>query len=141
MPAFRFKCRNPRCHHEFHRHYPTKEYEQLLFNSPDGSYKGIGCYDCGYPNMITVRSNKPVKDGFQPGFQRNIRKHCATYQEYQAWLKKLGLIEIGYQELPERKVDEPFFNEKLIEHINRKYNANLSHRNAQGINEEIKKMG
>lgn len=53
--------------------------------------------------MIVIKSNRLVDDGFKPGFQRNIMKHCSTYGEYKAWLKKLGLIEIGYSDIPEEK--------------------------------------
>lgn len=51
--------------------------------------------------MAVIKSNKVVEDGFQPGYQRNIGKHCATYSEYKAHLKNMGLIEIGHEELPQ----------------------------------------
>lgn len=92
MPAFRFKCK--KCHTEFHRHYSQDEFDKNQYSG------GFGCFECGFPKMAVMKSNQRVKDGFQPGFQRNIGKYCSTYSEYKAHLKAMGLIEIGYEELP-----------------------------------------
>lgn len=93
MQNYRFKCR--KCSQEFLRRFSTSEFEKT-------QYSGIGhqCYSCGYPRMAVIKSNKNIKDNFQAGWQPNIRKHCSTYGEYKAHLKEMGLIEIGYDELP-----------------------------------------
>lgn len=91
---YRFKCRNPNCGYECLKRYNIEEYDELQF-----SKGGIGCFQCGFARMIVMKSNAQADDGFKPGFQRNIRKHCDTYAEYKAHLKKMGLIEIGYEEL------------------------------------------
>lgn len=72
-------------------------------------------------------SNRVVKDGFKPGFQRNIRKHCSTYSEYKAHLKSMGLVEIGYEEhAPGTKIEREFFSDDTIRMLNQKYNLSLS---------------
>lgn len=91
--SYRFKCRNDKCGHEFHRYFPLEEFEKTQYTT------GFGCFDCGYPKMAVIKSSKRVKDGFQPGWQPNIRKHCETYSEYKAHLKQMGLIEFGYEEI------------------------------------------
>ena len=96
MPGFRMKCRNPKCTHEFLRYFPSEEFDKLQY----GGVPGIGCYDCGFPQMVVMRSKQRVKDGFTPGFQRNIRKHCDTYSKYKAHLKTMGLVELGYDDIP-----------------------------------------
>lgn len=53
--------------------------------------------------MAVMRSLQTVKDGFVPGYQRNIAKHCETYSEYKAHLKRMGLVELGYEDLPEQE--------------------------------------
>lgn len=88
--------------------------------------------------MIIVRSNKVVKDGFQPGFQRNIRKYCSTYAEYKAHLKEMGLIEIGYEEIPEKKEGEPFFNEKVRKLLGEKYGIELQDDEVKELNKSVK---
>ena len=50
-----------------------------------------------------MKSERSVKDGFKPGWQSNIRKHCGTYSEYKAQVKAMGLTEVGYETLPEIK--------------------------------------
>lgn len=97
MPSYRFKCRNPKCGGEFHRHFSVEEFDRNQY----GSECGWACFNCGFPKMAVMLSHKRVKDGFVPGFQRNIRKYCRTYTEYKQELKRMGLIEIGYEELPE----------------------------------------
>lgn len=123
MGSFRFKCKNIKCGGEFHRFYTEEEYDKLQ----DEGEVGISCFKCGTPRMIVMRSKKTVKDGFQPGFQRNIRKHCATYGEYKAWLKKLGLVEVGYEDLPpdvEGKTE--YWTDDLIRRISSEYNLSIT---------------
>lgn len=134
MPAFRMKCR--KCYNEFHRFFPQKEFDQLQYGE-NGEPKGIGCYDCGFPKMIIARSNQTVKDGFKPGFQRNIMKHCSTYTEYKKHLKEMGLIEIGYEELPERNEGEPFFNENIRKLLAEKYGIDLQDHHVRDLNKEL----
>ena len=98
--SYRLKCRNPKCGAEFLRHYPKMEFENLQYG---GGGSGIGCFQCGFPKMFVLKSGRVADDGFKPGFQRNIRKYCQTYEEYKAHLKAMGLVEIGYEELPKAK--------------------------------------
>jgi len=95
MPSYRFHCRNEKCGADFLRHFKIEEFEKNQYGS------GYGCFKCGFPRMAVIKSNKLAKDGFQPGFQRNIMKHCSTYGEYKAHLKRMGLVEIGHEDLPE----------------------------------------
>jgi len=78
-----------------------------------------------------------VKDGFQPGFQRNIMKYCSTYTEYKQHLKEMGLIEIGYEELPEKKEGQPFFNENIRKLLAEKYGIELQDHEVRDLNKEI----
>ena len=133
--SYVLKCKNPKCGHEFHRYWPKEEYDQLTFRD-NGTYKGIGCFDCGFPKMAVALSNRTVKDGFKAGFQRNIMKYCATYEEYKAHLKNMGLIEIGYEKTEDDPHGEPVFNEKLIEKVSKRHGINLSPLEWQGINHE-----
>jgi hypothetical protein len=97
MPSYRFKCRNHRCGSEFHRYYPSEEFDHHQY----GTANGWACFNCGFPKMAVIKSNKRAKDSFKPGFQRNIRKYCSTYSEYKQYLKNNGLVEIGYDEIKE----------------------------------------
>lgn len=96
MPAFRFKCRNIKCGSEFHRQFSNEEFERQQYGSPSGWC----CFNCGMEKMGVMRSNRAVKDTFQPGFQRNIGEYCKTYSEYKRKLKEKGLIELGYEDIP-----------------------------------------
>jgi len=113
--SYRLKCRNPKCNQEFLRYWPKLEFERLQY----GAIPGISCFQCGFPKMIVVKSNMTAKDGFNPGFQRNIRKHCATYSEYKAHLKIMGLQEVGYEDLPEEEgfSRTQYFNDKRLKKI------------------------
>lgn len=108
MPSYNFKCQNPKCGCEFLRHFKVEEFEKTQYGT------GWGCFNCGWPRMAVIKSNRNAKDGFQPGFQRNIMKHCETYGEYKAWLKKLGLIELGYEELPPEPKRKSIWTDKLL---------------------------
>lgn len=112
--SYRLKCRNEACGHEFHRYWTPEEFDKLQY----GAQPGIGCFSCGYPKMIVIKSNRNVNDKFKPGWQPNIRKHCATYSEYKAWLDKMGLIEVGNDDIPENKYQaQQYFDEKMIKKI------------------------
>ena len=102
MSSYRFHCKNARCGSEFLRYYPVEEFEAQQYGS------GWACFNCGFPRMAVIKSNKAAKDSFAPGFQRNIRKHCSTYSQYKQELKNMGLIEIGYEELPPEDEDTGF---------------------------------
>lgn len=93
--SYRFKCRNVKCGAEFHRYYSTSEFERNQYHTQHG----WSCFNCGYPKMAVMKSNKAAKDKFIPGFQRNIMEYCATYKEYQQKLKEKGLIEYGYEDI------------------------------------------
>lgn len=100
--SYRFHCRNQKCGASFHRYYPVEEFEKQQYGS------GWACFRCGFPRMAVMKSNKAVKDTFQAGYQRNIGKYCRTYQEYKTELKKMGLIEIGYEDIDVDPASEDF---------------------------------
>lgn len=97
---YKICCRNPKCGYETTKRYSVEEFERLQYPT------GISCFLCGYPKAVVIHTNRMARDGFKPGFQRNIMKHCATYAEYKAWLKRMGLVELGYEEIPDFKPDE-----------------------------------
>ena len=131
MPAFRLKCQ--KCGKEFHRFWKIEEFDRLQYKE---SGQGIGCFDCGAPRMAVIRSNQTVKDGFQPGFQRSIRKHCNTYAEYKAWLKRLGLIEVGYEDIPEREPGKTqYWTEDTLKMVYNQYGVKFSDREAEALKE------
>ena len=101
--SYRFHCRKPECGAEFHRHFSKDEFEKTQY-SPNG----WTCFKCGFARMAVMKSNAVVKDGFQAGYQRNIGKWCDSYSEYKRTIKAMGLIELGYEDLPEEKEDESF---------------------------------
>lgn len=90
------------------------------FNQGQSSENGHGCWKCGYPKMAVIRSNRTVKDNFQPGWQPNLAKHIGTYSEYKAELKKRGLIEFGYEDIEERHQDhyeQNYFDDAMLKKI------------------------
>ena len=94
--------------------------------------------------MAVMGSRLSVKDGFKPGYQRNIGKHCNTYAEYKAHLKRMGLIELGYEEIKssEDDLNINYWNEDTIKNIIREHGVDLSGREIEGlINGEIDQMG
>jgi hypothetical protein len=122
--SYRFKCRSSKCGLEFLRHYPSEEFDKLQYG---GVRPGIGCFVCGFPKMAVMRSQKSVKDGFEPGFQRSIGKHCSTYAEYKAHLKAMGLVEMGYEDMPPHEPDKPvYFSDKKIRELNQRYGLGLN---------------
>jgi hypothetical protein len=92
---FRFKCRKPGCGYEHLKRYNVDEFEKLQYPN------GIPCEKCGFPKTVVMRSKQTAKDGFKPGFQASINKYCYSYKEYQQELKKRGLIEMGYEDIPD----------------------------------------
>ena len=100
--SYRFHCRNSKCGGEFHRYYPVEEFEKQQYGS------GWACFKCGFPRMAVMKSNKAVKDSFVAGYQRNIGKYCANYTQYKQELKKMGLIEIGYEDIEKEPEEENF---------------------------------
>lgn len=96
MDNYRFKCR--KCSQEFLRRLTKEDFEKDQYSA-----NGHKCFSCGFPKMAVIKTNQMIKDGFTPGWQSNIRKHCNSYSEYKAELKKMGLIEIGYDELPDQE--------------------------------------
>lgn len=110
MQNFRFKCR--KCGQEFLRRKSLEEFEKAQY-----SENGHSCESCGYPKMAVIRSNQMVKDGFKPGLQRNIMKVCNTYAEYKAQLKKMGLIEMGYEDFPEQEYKSKYWSPKMLKKL------------------------
>ena len=118
---FRFKC--GKCNQEFLRRMNQDEFERKQYTS------GHSCFSCGFPKMGVIRSSQKIRDGFTPGYQKNIRKHCWTYKGYQDELKKMGLVEMGYDELPEgedrgTKYWTPDMLKKLYQITGQKYSDN-----------------
>lgn len=111
---FRFKCR--KCGYEGLRRYNVEEFDRLQYG---GDQKGISCFTCGFPKMVVMRSMKQVRDGFVPGFQRSIRKHCATYGEYKTHLKRMGLVELGYEDIEfdgeDKKID--YWDDSILKKV------------------------
>lgn len=87
------------------------------FEETQYSPGGHRCEGCGFPKMAVIRSNKSVQDGFIPGFQRNIRRHCSTYGEYKKALKEMGLVEIGYDELPEVENKTKYWDAPMLKKL------------------------
>lgn len=46
------------------------------------------------------KNKKRKKDGFEPGWQENIREYVGGRREYEQRLKEKGLVEIGYDYIP-----------------------------------------
>lgn len=121
MQNYRMRCRNSKCGSEFLRRFSAKQWEDAQYG---GDRPGVACYNCGTPSMAVMRSEQTVKDGFVPGFQRNIRKFCNTYAEYKSWLKIMGLIEFGYEDLPDNEDGTPKttgFTDEMISKIQQSY--------------------
>ena len=136
---FRFSCRNNGCNFQTGvRRLKLEDFEATQYRG------GFPCEKCGFPRMRVMRTNKIVKDGFKPGLQRSIMKHCDTYAEYKAWLKKLDLVEIGYEELnPDSEVGPiNYWDDETVREICRETGVTLDEnlvRHLQDINDEIHK--
>lgn len=44
---------------------------------------------------LDYNNRKMKRDGFEPGYQENIREHCPDRGAYNKRLKELGLVELG----------------------------------------------
>jgi hypothetical protein len=56
-------------------------------------------------DIIQSFSTKRMKkDGFEPGWQPNINAYAGGRQEYSRLLKERGLVEIGYDYIPQEDV-------------------------------------
>jgi hypothetical protein len=51
--------------------------------------------------LINSKNVRRKKDGFTPGWQENIQAYAGGPQEYSRLLKEHGLIEIGYDYVPQ----------------------------------------
>lgn len=55
-----------------------------------------------FDNIILNSKNKRMKkDGFEPGWQENIQAYAGGRLEYNKLLKERGLVEIGYDYVPQ----------------------------------------
>lgn len=124
--SYKLTCQNKKCGAMFHRYWNKEEFEKLQYG---GAVKGIACFNCGYPKMIVIKSNKVAKDNFEPGYQRNIGKYCATKAEYKAHLKRMGLVEIGNESLPEPSYkEENIWTDEFLRKLNNQYGVRLQGR-------------
>jgi len=136
---FNFKCRNSRCGYEGHRAYHIDEYDKLQYG---GDKPGIACFQCGFPKMLTMRSRQMAKDNeFTPGYQRNIGKFCATKSEYQGQIKKMGLIELWYEQLPDSAFDGDnsapnYWNDETLSKV-RAHGIEISDLEAEGLKRDL----
>lgn len=56
--------------------------------------------------MVVYGSKRKVDDKLKfPGFFRNIREYCSSLGEYKRKLKEKGLIEIGFDDFPDKEED------------------------------------
>jgi len=129
--SYRFHCRNPKCRGEFHRYFNTEEFEKQQYSS-----SGWCCFNCGYPKMAVIKSNKSVNDGFAPGYQRSIGKYCATKAEYNAHLKNMGLIELGYEDLPKNEHKTTYWTDDILKKVY-DYGVQISDREAEALKKGI----
>lgn len=51
--------------------------------------------------LLNSKNVRRKKDGFTPGWQENIQAHAGGPQEYARLLKEKGLVEIGYDYVPQ----------------------------------------
>jgi len=82
------------------------------FTMADGSIEFLTIEDAHKKNvpgfherLNEIRQNsqnkRMNKDGFEPGWQENIRAYAGGRKEYDKLLKERGLVEIGYDRVPE----------------------------------------
>lgn len=55
-----------------------------------------------------LRNKRRKKDGFEPGIQPNTGKYAGGRLEYEKQLKEMGLVEIGYDYIPQES--KPDYN-------------------------------
>ena len=51
--------------------------------------------------IYNSRNKRMVKDGFEPGWQENIREYASSRSEYDKMLRERGLVEVGYDLTPQ----------------------------------------
>lgn len=49
------------------------------------------------------------KDGFEPGYQANTGRYAGGRLEYEKQLKEMGLVEVGYDYVPQESIGEHNF--------------------------------
>lgn len=64
------------------------------------------------------RNKRMKKDGFTPGWQENIQAYCGGRREYDRALKERGLVELGYDYVPQESTRDdlsPCANEEFVQ--------------------------
>lgn len=51
--------------------------------------------------LLNSANKRRKKDGFEPGFQPNTNRYAGGRLEYEKQLKEMGLVEIGYDYVPQ----------------------------------------
>lgn len=51
--------------------------------------------------LVNSKNKRMKKDGFEPGWQENIQAYAGGRREYDKMLKERGLVEIGYDYVPQ----------------------------------------
>jgi len=51
--------------------------------------------------ILNSKYKRMKKDGFEPGMQDNINEYCGSRGEYDRRIRELGLVEIGYDAVPQ----------------------------------------
>jgi hypothetical protein len=67
-------------------------------------------------DLLAKERKKRSKDGFVPGWQENIRMYITCPHQYRRALKDLGLVEIGYDYIPQQTETKfnPFANGEMV---------------------------
>jgi hypothetical protein len=74
--------------------------------------------------ILNSKTKRMKKDGFEPGWQENIQAYAGGRREYNRMLKERGLVEIGYDYIPQESEDivnfchsDEFVNECLSQGV------------------------
>lgn len=59
--------------------------------------------------LLNSQNKRRKKDGFEPGFQENTGRYAGGRMEYEKQLKEMGLVEIGYDYVPQESKGEHNF--------------------------------
>ena len=59
--------------------------------------------------ILNNKNKRRKKDGFEPGYQENTGLYAGGRLEYERQLKELGLVEVGYDYVPQESVGEHNF--------------------------------
>ncbi len=51
--------------------------------------------------LLNLRNKRTKKDGFEPGWQENIREYHSDRASYNRAIKEKGLVELGYDYIPQ----------------------------------------